>query len=248
LKSGASTPAAEVRPPTLFQRIRADIERNILNGTWPPGYRIPYEHELMAQYGCSRMTVSKAISALTDLRLVVRKRRAGTFVARPHLQSVVLDIPDIQAEIASRGLPYGYCLLWRKRRAPYKSMPHEVELAGGQPLLALRCLHTANGQPFALEDRLISLAAVPEAASTDFSTIPPGSWLLGHVPWTEAQHRITAMNSDAECATLLGVANGAACLSLERQTWRNGESVTYVRQLFPGESYDLIARFAPSYA
>src|SRR5260370_9290557 len=40
--------------PTLYKQIRLDIERRILTGEWPPGHRIPFEHQLMARYGwCS---------------------------------------------------------------------------------------------------------------------------------------------------------------------------------------------------
>ena len=44
-------------PAALHQRIRTDIEAKILSGDLGPGDRIPFEHELTAQYGCSRMTV-----------------------------------------------------------------------------------------------------------------------------------------------------------------------------------------------
>ena len=40
-----------VGKPTLYKQIRLDIERRILTGEWPPGHRIPFEHELMARYG-----------------------------------------------------------------------------------------------------------------------------------------------------------------------------------------------------
>src|SRR5438046_6845438 len=33
--------------PTLYKQIRLDIEQRILTGEWPPGHRIPFEHELM---------------------------------------------------------------------------------------------------------------------------------------------------------------------------------------------------------
>ena len=118
-------------------------------------------------------------------------------------------------------------------------------LAGKGDLLSVRCLHLADGLPFSLEDRLISLVAVPSAADADFSVTPPGTWLLDHVPWTEAEHRIAAINADAETAALLSVPDATACLSLERRTWRGDQHVTHVRQIFPGESYDLIARFTP---
>ena len=61
--------------PALYQRIRSDIEANIMSGDWPPGHRVPFEHELMETYSCSRMTVNKVLSALADAGLVVRRRQ-----------------------------------------------------------------------------------------------------------------------------------------------------------------------------
>jgi cytochrome c-type biogenesis protein CcmF len=58
---------------SLHQRIRADIQERILSGAWPPGHRVPAEHELMAEYGCSRMTVNKALSALAAAGLIDRR-------------------------------------------------------------------------------------------------------------------------------------------------------------------------------
>jgi len=230
---------------TLHRRIRADIERRILSGEWRPGDRIPFEHELMAEYGCARMTVNKAIASLAEAGLIVRRRRAGSFVAHPRMQSVVLEIPDIQAEITARGEQYGLQLLARRRRKPMSSRPEEKTLAGKGELLALRCLHLANGRPFALEERLISLASVPEAQNVDFARESPGTWLLGHVPWTQAEHRITAVNADPDTAQTLDIEVRAACLALERRTWRGSTDITHVRQIFPGTGFDLVARFAP---
>jgi GntR family transcriptional regulator, histidine utilization repressor len=239
---------ATVVPASLHRRIRADIERRILSGEWRPGDRIPFEHELIEQYGCARMTVNKAIASLAEAGLIVRRRRAGSFVAQPHLQSAVLEIPDIQAEITARGDQYGLQLLVRRRRKPVGSRPEEKTLAGRGELLALRCLHLANGRPFALEDRLISLASVPEAQHIDFAAESPGKWLLSHVPWTQAEHRISAVNADRDIAQTLDIEPSTACLALERRTWRASEHITHVRQIFPGTHYDLIARFAPKHS
>src|SRR6476620_6474263 len=97
--------------PTLYKQIRLDIERRILTGEWPPGHRIPFEHQLMARYGCSRMTVNKALSELAQADLIERRRRAGTFVRRPQHLSAVLTIADIRAEITALGRNYGYQLI-----------------------------------------------------------------------------------------------------------------------------------------
>ncbi|NBW08551.1 MAG: histidine utilization repressor [Caulobacteraceae bacterium] len=230
-------------PATLHRRIYAELEGRILSGDWAPGSRIPFEHELTAQYGCSRMTVNKAISELAGRGLVTRRRRAGTFVAQPRAHAAILSIPDLGAEIAERGQTYAFRLLDRQAREPRTT--EERQLAAGGPLLELAGLHLADGAPFALERRLIALAAVPEAAVADFSLMPPGAWLLDSAPWTEAEHRISAIGAAGGDARLLGLKPGTACLCVDRRTWRDGQGVTQVRQTFPGDRYDLVARFSP---
>ena len=228
---------------TLHQTIVGEIEGRILSGEWPPGHRIPFEHELMTHYDCARMTVNKALAGLVKTGLIVRRQRAGSFVAQPRPASAVLDIPDIQADIEGRGRIYAITLLARRRRKPKGE--EEIQLAGAGDLLDLTCVHLADGKPFALEERLISLASVPEAAAIDFAKEAPGSWLLGHVPWTEAEHKIAAVNADKRVAGLLDIATGAACLLLWRRTWRGGDHITRVAQYFPGRGFGLVARFTP---
>ncbi|ADG11765.1 histidine utilization repressor [Caulobacter segnis] len=230
----------------LHLRIREDIERRIRSGAWPPGHRVPFETELMGQYGCARMTVSKAMTALVEAGLIVRRKRAGSFVARPKVHAPVLNIPDIQAEIEARGEAYAFRLLARVVRDADREAPGEVELASGGKLLALDGVHDAGGRPFALERRLVALAASPQMDAEDFAEITPGAWLLEHVAWTEAESRISAVNANAEVARLLALDEGAACLMVDRRTWREGRGVTRVRQIFPGDAYDLVARFGPS--
>lgn len=227
---------------SLHRRIYADLEGLILSGELSPGDRIPFEHELTDRYGCSRMTVSKAISELAGRGLVTRRRRAGTFVAQPKAHAAVLAIPDLRAEVIERGQAYGYVLLERIEREP--DGEDEIELASGGLLLDLICLHSADGAPLALEHRLIALGAAPQAIDVDFHTVPPGSWLLDSAPWTEAENRISAIAADARAARLLELKPGAACLCVERRTWRDGQGVTRVWQTFPGDRYDLVARFS----
>jgi GntR family histidine utilization transcriptional repressor len=225
----------------IHDRIRRDIEKRIMAGEWRPGHRIPYEHELMADYGCARMTVNRAVSALVQSGLIERRRRAGSFVSAPRFDRAALAIPDIRSEVIARGQDYALELLAREERAATSEDLALLGTAGA--VLALECLHTADGAPYALESRLISLATVPSAATVDFAEHPPGSWLLEHVPWTEAEHRITAVNADAVTAARLELAEGAACLALERRTWRGRKGVTHARQLFPGGSGGLVAQF-----
>jgi GntR family histidine utilization transcriptional repressor len=185
--------------------------------------------------------VSKALTELSSRGLIVRRRRAGSVVARPPVHSAVLDIPDIAAEIEARGMAYGYELLERSERTATAE-----ELWLGERVVVVACLHRADGAPFALERRLIGLAATPDAKDENFETVSPGGWLLRRAPWTEAEHRIAAVAADRETARGLDLEPGEACLKLERRTWADGRGVTWAWQTFPGQAYDLVARFSPA--
>ena len=95
-------------------------------------------------------------------------------------------------------------------------------------------------------DSVANPAPAPEAEAADFSLISPGAWLLQHVAWTEGEHRISAINPKPAEARLLKIRPAEACLCVRRWTWRGGEGITFVRQIFPGDAYDLVARFTPT--
>ena len=228
----------------LHARIRADVEARILSGEWPPGHRIPYEHELTAIYGCSRMTVSKALGELCRAGLIDRRRKAGSFVRRPLAQSAVLEIHDVAAEVASLGAAYHYILIDRARRRATARDRERIAAPQGAHLLALNCRHFADGWPFCLEDRLIHLEAAPGAAEASFVNQPPGAWLVARIPWTAAEHRIRATEAGA-AGDALALPPSAPCLVIERRTFLGDLAVTQVTLTYPGAAHELIARFSP---
>lgn len=225
----------------LGRRIRDDVEAQILSGAWPPGHRIPAEAELMIHYGCSRMTISKALSGLVAAGLIERRKGAGSHVARPRTQSMVLDVPDLAAVTVARGQRYGWRLI--ERTFGHAGAEQRQALAGARLVLAIEGVHLADGEPFAFERRLINASAIPAVADADFSAEAPGTWLLGHVPWTEAENRIAAIGAEPGVATALQVDAGAPCLRVSRRTWREGHTITFVEQMFVADSYELVARF-----
>lgn len=233
---------------SLHRRILGDIEDRILSGAWPPGFRIPFEVDLAEQYGCSRMTVNKALTQLAKTGLIERRRKSGSYVTQPRAQSAVLEIRDIKLEVQSLGLPYDYSLLARTRRKATADDRMRLGLSGSAAVLDLSCRHLAGRRPFCLEQRIINLHAVPDADAESFEDVAPGPWLLNRVPWSAAEHTIRAVAVEADVAALLAVPPGAACLMVERRTSINGAYVTHVRLIYPGDRHALFANFTPSQA
>ena len=239
------TQAARAEDVSLSQRILNDIRGRIVSGEWPPGHRIPFEHELTVQYGCSRMTVNKALSQLARSGLIERRRRSGSFVRRPRSQAAVLEIHDLRAEVEALGLDYRYELTSKRER---RGGPEDADLLGPvrpKAVLELGCRHFAGERPFCVEERLISLDAVPEAGAQGFADVAAGQWLLGHVPWSSAEHRISAASADPQLAEALDIDDGAPCLVVERRTWSADAPVTYARFTYPADSHSVVARFGP---
>lgn len=233
---------------TLHQTILGEIEDRIVSGEWPPGFRLPFEVDLARDYGCSRMTVNKVMTQLAKAGLIERHRKAGSFVTKPRGQSAVLELNDIEAEVKSLGLPYGYVLVARQERSSDATDRRLMELAEGMPMVELLAVHSAGGKPFCLEERRINADAVPEALQADFSQTAPGGWLIAQVPWTAAENNIQAKPASSETAKLLGLRKGTACLVVERRTWSPAGPVTFVRLTYPGDSHTLVARFTPAQA
>jgi GntR family transcriptional regulator, histidine utilization repressor len=242
--NGSAAPAKAA--PSLHQRILGDIRDSILSGEWPPGRRIPFEHELQSHYGCSRMTVSKVLTELAQGKLIERRRKSGSFVLRPPGQSAVLEIQDMKGEVLALGLPYRHEIVGRSKRKATRDDRDRLELKSAESVLAPTCRHFAGLRPFCFEERIINLTAVPEAVDERFIEAAPGAWLVSRVPWSAAEHKIRAVGADAAVANALEIKEGTACLTIERRTWRAERSVTFVRLTYPGYEHELVARFTPS--
>ena len=59
----------------------------------------------------------------------------------------------------------------------------------------------------------------------------------------QAEAARLAAPAEAPIARHLHIDTGAACLVVERRTWRGPERITTVRQVFDGSAYRLIASF-----
>ena len=230
----------------LWLQIRRAISRPILSGLWRPGSRVPAEVELTKRFETSRMTVAKALQSLANEGVVERRRKIGTVVSARAQERPVFEIWDTADEVRRGGAVYGYRLL---SCAFVGDSVEDRGLLGVErsvQILRMTCLHMADERPFQLEDRLINVDAAPQITCQPLETTGPGPWLLGHVPWTQAEHAIAAEAADDRVARLLDVDLGAACLLVERRTWNGDQPVTLARMWTPGREHRLVGRFEPS--
>ena len=70
-------------PVPLHHQVYLDLRAALEAGEWRPGDRLPPERELAERYGCSLITVRRALGDLTREHRLQRTRGRGTFVTRP---------------------------------------------------------------------------------------------------------------------------------------------------------------------
>lgn len=238
-----SVPPAAEPSLALYEQVKEHVTRRIQDGTWPPGHRLPSEHELVAQFGISRMTANRALRELVEQGRIVRVPGVGSFVAENKPQSTLLQIANIASEIRARGHDYGYRLLSASRVSAPADVAAWLDLRAGESVFHTVCMHLENGVPVQLEDRYVSPRVVPAYLDQDLSATPPSEYLVRHVPFDQIEHLVDAVLPNAEQADRLHMGAADPCLLLTRRTWTRGVPVTVVRCLHPASRYRLGSRF-----
>ena len=235
----------DLPPLALYQQVKEHIARKIQDGSWPAGHRLPSEHELVMQFGISRMTANRALRELAAQGRVVRVSGVGSFVAESKPQSTLLQIANIASEIRARGHDYGYQLITADRVASPADVAVWLDLRAGESVFHSVCLHLENGVPVQLEDRYVNPRVVPDYLALDLSNLQPSEYLVRNVPFDQIEHLVDAVLPTADQAARLAMQAVEPCLLLTRRTWTRTVPVTLVRCLHPASRYRLGSRFRP---
>lgn len=219
-----------------WQWIAAEARRRIAARVWPPGARIPDEADLAAEFGCARATVNRALRELAAAGLLVRRRKAGSFVAAHPVRKATFEIPVIRRDVEARGQRHGYRLIAAETLPAPAAVQARLGLAPQTPMLHLLALHLADGLPFCIEERWLN-PAIPGVAGADFASVSANEWLVRNRPFSGGSITFSADAADPRLAGLLGCAPGAALFAVERATWAGADPITAVRLTYaPGYS------------
>lgn len=210
-----------------WEALRAAISARIRAREWSPGALMPGEAQLAADYGVARATVNRALQSLAEDGVIERRKRAGTRVAALPARRARLEIPVIRLEVEAAGAAYSFAVTQDETGALPGDVAGRMGLALGQPLRHLVTLHRADGQPHALEDRWLNMAALP--AAPDFSGLSVNEWLVANVAFQGGDLAFLAAPAGQPEAMALSVPVGAALMVTERVTFGPMGAITHVR-------------------
>src|SRR5438128_4434405 len=90
-------------PVPLHHQVYLDLRASLDAGEWGPDEQLPTERELAGRYGCSLITVRRALDELSREHRLERTRGRGTFVTRPPIERDLLGSASFTEEMRSRG-------------------------------------------------------------------------------------------------------------------------------------------------
>ena len=227
-----STATPTFRP--LYLQIKALLEAGLEAREWGPGTAIPSEIELAGRFGVSQGTVRKAIDALAADNLVVRRQGKGTFVAtHTEERASLFRFLRIRRNDGRDEYPASRLLDLRRSKASAE-MARLLALRQGDSVLVLRRVLEWEGKPVVLDD--ITLPAAPFRGLTRARYEAYRGSMYGFfetqfgVRMLKAQERISAIAADSASARILGVAEGAPLLAVDRVTLTYGDCPVEVRR------------------
>lgn len=232
-------------PAAPYARVKQFLKEGLGHGHWAPGALMPSEAELVARFGVSRMTVTRALRELQTEGLVTRVQGVGTFAAHLSKVSSTLTIRDLHDEIAERGHRHHAEVHTARQERASPELALQLGLSSGDAVFHTLIVHFENGVPLQCEDRYVNPACAPDYLSVDFTQTTPTHYLLQVAPLWEAQFSIEASQASAHEARLLHIGPGEPCLVLVRRTMSRGVPITLARLVHPGSRYQIDGQFKP---
>jgi GntR family histidine utilization transcriptional repressor len=233
-------------PEPIYQQIIKNIEQKISDDEWLAGQKLPSENDLVLALGVSRMTVNRALREITQKGLINRVHGLGSFVAEKPRHASLIELEDIALEVTGNGKQHSSKVLVLEMRMANSEVAREMDVSINKELFYLNTVHYQNDTPIQLESRYVNPMLMPEFLFQDFNSITSTAYLLSQFQPDEMEHIVSAVIADGVTQNRLKIGPFDPCLQLNRRTWKNRQVVTQVTLTYPGNRYNLGARYATS--
>jgi GntR family transcriptional regulator len=157
----------EPGPIPLHHQVYLDLRAALEGGEWRPGDRLPPERELAGRYGCSLITVRRALGDLAREERLQRTRGRGTVVTQPKIVRDLSSTLSCAEEMQLPGLEPRTTLLGAAVGRAGEGAAAALQLAPGAPTYRLERLRGAANLPLLLEQVELPAERFPDLLTAD---------------------------------------------------------------------------------
>lgn len=226
---------------TSHHHVRESIKQRIEAGEWALGALIPGEMSLADEYGCARTTINRALQALANDGLLIRKRKGGTRVCQMPVRQAKFDIPIVREQVEAAGGTYRHQLLAAETKTPPSSARTRLRIPANEQAMYIETIHLFDDRPYAYEERWVNMQAVPGILDAPLTEISANEWLVKTVPFSNGDVVFSATTAEKNTANAIECKEGAALFTLDRTTWFGDDFITTMK-LYYREGYQLYSQ------
>ncbi|MEH7829387.1 phosphonate metabolism transcriptional regulator PhnF [Gemmobacter denitrificans] len=226
----------------LWQTIASTLGREIAEGLYAPGTKLPTEAALAARFGVNRHTIRQALAHLAEQSVVHARRGSGVYVTgKPTEYPLGRRVRFHQNVLASGRSPSRR--ITRLETRPATSTEAEaLKLDPGKAVHVIEGVSLADDQPQALFRSVFPAERFPDllVAMRDHPSVTAALLACGLADYTRAETRLTAVLADGLQANALMLPAGAPLLrSVAVNVAEGGAPVEFGITWFAGDRVTL---------
>ncbi|HUA59688.1 MAG TPA: GntR family transcriptional regulator [Verrucomicrobiae bacterium] len=228
-------------PVPLYHQLHSVLKAEIEAGKWRPGEQIPTESNLSEAFGVSKITVRQALERLVELGYIRKEQGRGTFVSERKFDEGPRKLTSFTEEMKAHGLPAASRVLGQAVEAADARVAAALRLSPGSPVLVLRRLRLAGGQPLTFQVANLPADLVPGLEIDGRSSLYDVLQSRYHLYAARAKETYVAATADTSVTKLLGIRVGAPVFKAERISFLpNEKPFEFVLSTIRGDRYSIV--------
>lgn len=222
-----------------YIRIHDAVKKQIDDGFWEIGQRLPSERDLADDYEVSRMTLRQAITLLVEEGILERRVGSGTYVASHRVQEKMRGTTSFTEIVRSQGKTPSSQVVSYQRKPANETEIQQLQLKPSDYVVRMERVRYADNVPLVFEVASIPEKLIREFKREDitehfFQTLTDNGYEIG-----KSQQTIYAKNASERVANYLKVPKNHAVLALTQVSYfTDGRPFEYVHSQYVGDRFE----------
>lgn len=225
------------------QRVYLSLRDQINSRSYAAGQNLPSEHKLAHSFEVSRVTVRRALAALSEDGLIERRAGSGNVVSNrtPAGTPVAMDLNTLMPQLAEMGRNTTAKLLSFTYNAAPDFVATAMHLGENARVQTATRIRYADDQPFSHLTTYVPEAIAASYSENDLASLPLLTLLeRSGVTIDSACQTVSATLASPELASALEIPVGTALLSLQRIVCdKDGRGVEYLTARYRPDLFTL---------
>lgn len=222
-----------------YIRIHDAVKKQIDDGFWEIGQRLPSERDLADDFEVSRMTLRQAITLLVEEGILERRVGSGTYVASHRVQEKMRGTTSFTEIVRSQGKMPSSQVVSYQRKPANETEIQQLQLKASDYVVRMERVRYADNVPLVFEvasipEKLIRQFKREDITEHFFQTLTDNGYEIG-----KSQQTIYAKNASERVANYLKVPKNHAVLALTQVSYfTDGRPFEYVHSQYVGDRFE----------